>query len=818
MKKKKDFFQELRDRNVWREIKAYIFGGATIIPLVFVLLPIVGYSNDVGIIIFIIFFSLFPSVFLFAYHHGETKEAPWSKSEIIGIPANILITLFVILFFYKNNVIATETKTKLSQNLEASELVKKVYISLPDGTRVEVKRKRLRKKLYLSYFENNSKDTSLDWLEYGTPSAIDTDLSKDKYINNRLFNIWNIEEKDDSYKYGDKVSFSTYLQIAREKLFPYFIEGSFTKINDKFEITTLLWITKTGKVLKERKFEGNNFFKLIDEISISIKEDLGLSKEYIENAEDFPVSAYLTESFLAYEYYIKSIIYNLNIEGFKWFDQEPLQSQVNLLNKAIAIDNNFALAYSSGLWKYDRMTNRKDSVELYWQKVMQNIHKFQENTQYNLKYRYLKRQGNMEEGVKLLNNWARKYPDDKEPHKSLAGYYREKKEWKKSLYEYKKALSIDETDYNLYSSIAWMYSELEDFQNAIKWRKKSAKIYSDDTNKYTRIASLYKQIREIDSAIYYYKEALTLEPSDLRINRSLHSIEIARSGNWKLESDYLLDYAKNKYDSSDIASMDARYKYWSYGKMAKYQEITDSIYDSHEDDYSWWGIPEWDKLNEEEEDYSILLALGKKKKVNEQLKKAKQVISEISSGEKYGESAQNIIGFFESSTLATVYMHDLYTKEDKQQIEEHINYLIKKEEETQTGSFRITVGNNTDRIRLQAKVYTLNDEYDKAIALLEEHQHIGSNDSYIIQLARYYHKIENYKKAEENFNLVFKTDPYDPELNYYAALLYHDWGETEKAIEHLNISLEIWKNADKDHVLANKVKEAAQEWKEGILN
>ncbi len=25
---KKDFFQELRDRNVWREIKAYLFGGA----------------------------------------------------------------------------------------------------------------------------------------------------------------------------------------------------------------------------------------------------------------------------------------------------------------------------------------------------------------------------------------------------------------------------------------------------------------------------------------------------------------------------------------------------------------------------------------------------------------------------------------------------------------------------------------------------------------------------------------------------------------------------------------------------------------------
>jgi len=764
MKKKKDFFQELRDRNVWREIKAYLFGGATIIPLVFVLQPIVGYSNEVGIIIFIIFFSLFPSVFLFAYHHGESRETPWSKAEMIGIPANILITLFLVIFFYNNSVIATETKTELIENLETGELEE-----------IEVVKPEFRKKLYLSFFENNSKDTTLDWLEYGTPSAISTDLNQDKYINPRLFDKWNIEQKDDSYKYGDKVSFSTYRQIARERLFPYFMEGSFTKINDKFEITTILWITKTGKVLKERKFEGNNFFKLIDEISISIKEDLGLPTKHIENAEDLPVSAYLTESFLAYEYYIKSIIYNLNIERFKVFDQELRQHQVNLLNKAIAIDNNFALAYSACLWKYDMMTNRKDSVELYWQKVMQKIHKFHENRQYSLKYRYLQRQGKMAEGVKLLKNWAKKYPDDQEPHESLASYYREKKEWQKALDEYKKALSIDETDYGLYSSIAWVYSELEDFKNAIKWRKKSAKIYSDDSNKYTRIARLYKQIREIDSAIYYYKEALTIDPSDMWINRGLHSIEIARSGNWELESDYLLDYAKDKNDSLSIAYIEAN-KYWRYGKMEKYKEITDSIDDLDEDDFSW-GIPEWDKLNEEQEDYSLLLALGKKDKVNEQLKKAKQVISEIRSGEKYGETAQNLISFFTEWTGSTVYMHDLYTKEDKQQIEEHINYLIKKEEEIQTGGFRITFGNNKERIRLQAKVYTLNDEYDKAIALLEEHKHIGSHNNYIIQLARYYHKIENYKKAEENFNLIFITDPYDTELNYYAALLYHDWGK-----------------------------------------
>ena len=37
MKKKKDFFQELRDRNVWREVRAYLLSGAAAIPFLIAL-------------------------------------------------------------------------------------------------------------------------------------------------------------------------------------------------------------------------------------------------------------------------------------------------------------------------------------------------------------------------------------------------------------------------------------------------------------------------------------------------------------------------------------------------------------------------------------------------------------------------------------------------------------------------------------------------------------------------------------------------------------------------------------------------------------
>ena len=82
-KKKKDFFQELRDRNVWREVRAYLLSGVGGIPFLIglhTLYPNILPQNAVTIVC-IIFFTLFPSVFLFAYHHGESREAPWSKAE-----------------------------------------------------------------------------------------------------------------------------------------------------------------------------------------------------------------------------------------------------------------------------------------------------------------------------------------------------------------------------------------------------------------------------------------------------------------------------------------------------------------------------------------------------------------------------------------------------------------------------------------------------------------------------------------------------------------------------------------------------------------
>ena len=799
MKKKKGFFQELRERNVWREVRAYLFGGAAIIPLVLLLQPIVGFSQNVSNIIFIIFFSLFPSVFLFAYHHGESRDTPWSKAERIGIPANILITLFLVIFFYNNNAIATETKTELIENLETGEIEE-----------IEVVKKEYRKKIYLSFFENTSNDTTQNWLEYGIPYAINKDLRQDNYMTPNLFSKWSIKEKDDTYKYGDQISLATYREIAKEKNIPYFIIGSFKKVNDKFAISTNLWKTNTGKLIKERRFTDNNLFNLIDQISISIKEDLGLSTEYIENTEDLPISVYLTESLKAYKYFCTATDYNRN-KYFVIFDQNQLQQEINLLNQAINIDNNFALAYDECIHRYDRMGNRKDSVEIYWKKVMQKIHKFQEQIQYGINYRYFTKQGKTEQAVRVLTNWAKKYPNIQDPHEYLASYYNEIGEKQKAIDAYKEALNIDKTDYDIYRNIASNYEDMYDFENAVRWFKKSANIYSKQTSDIQSICWIFKSVREMDSAKYYYNELLSRDPDNFYAHSRLFDIKKALSGDLDLNPDYLLDYAQNEWDSSNVEYY-KRTKYWKTGQIKKHSHLEDSINNIYITGWIGLGIPEYDQFQKEHESFSKLAALGKKAKIDSQLIQKKEIISQILSSDKYGESVKGIIKTYQER-FASIYLLEIFQKESQKEIDSVINYLKEQENKVTKASVRITFGDdNSYRIRLQAKSHALEGDYENAIAILEENKQLNSGNGYLLQLAKYYHKLGDYKKAEENFNIIFSTNPYHSKYNYYAALLYYDWGKTEKAKEKLDISLEKLENADEDYVLANKVKETAQEW------
>ena len=56
-----------------------------------------------------------------------------------------------------------------------------------------------------------------------------------------------------------------------------------------------------------------------------------------------------------------------------------------------------------------------------------------------------------------------------------------------------------------------------------------------------------------------------------------------------------------------------------------------------------------------------------------------------------------------------------------------------------------------------------------------------------------------------------KIKPFNPLSHYYLALVYLDSGDKEKAIKHLKIAADIWKDADPIYKPAQAAKEKLAE-------
>ena len=68
--------------------------------------------------------------------------------------------------------------------------------------------------------------------------------------------------------------------------------------------------------------------------------------------------------------------------------------------------------------------------------------------------------------------------------------------------------------------------------------------------------------------------------------------------------------------------------------------------------------------------------------------------------------------------------------------------------------------------------------------------------------------IAGYTKAtEESLLSVLHNDPYNPKTYYELSILYSDWSKIEKAREHMEIPINIWKDANPEYIFAKKARE-----------
>jgi adenylate cyclase len=184
-------------------------------------------------------------------------------------------------------------------------------------------------------FQNMSGDAEQEYFTDGIVEEIITALSRMRW----LFVI----ARNSSFTYkGRSVDVK---QVGRELGVRYVLEGSVRKAGSRLRITGQLIDTATGTHLWADRFDGGieDVFELQDRITESV---IGAIAPKLEQAEIERAKRKPTESLDAYDYYLRGLA-----SLYRW-TKEGVSEALEQLNKAIALDPDFASAYGVAAWCY----------------------------------------------------------------------------------------------------------------------------------------------------------------------------------------------------------------------------------------------------------------------------------------------------------------------------------------------------------------------------------------------------------------------------------------------------------------------------------
>lgn len=712
-------------------------------------------------LVWFILLSLIPSIILISYFHGRKGISKWSRIELVGLPLNIIVAMLIVFFVFKGKDLGAITTTLTVQN--------------EDGKPVEklIVKKEFRKKIYLFNIQNLSGDEGLNYLQYGIPAMIQFDLSQDIFLNSETsMNIYS-KMVEAGYKDGVGLPITLMQHYADQRHMNYFLFGDLDKQKGEYILNIILYNTQYTRLVSEFSIRDKDPFGLVDQLTPAIKKAMGLPESHISETADLPVSEILTASEKALNYYSMSIKENaLN----NWTEN------VRLLDLAIQEDPSFALAYVSISLAYFN-TNNFEASQTALNKAMDLLYKLPERQKFIVKYVYYVLGQEPEKALAVVKMWVDLYPDDLLAHTTLAQRYAVRNMYQEAIHEYKEILRLDPEQYQILITLGDYYLQSGNFDSSLVYYQKYAEKYPQQTESYRNLGDYYQLIGDMEQARENYEKALLVADASEEVTVKIDLANILmNTGHFDpAYKEYMevLDISKTARDSARIYNALEKY-YLTKGQVHKSLES----YEQKLAKYKTFLPPK---------DIMVFRVFTIEPYINAgQADRALKILDEIKS--RLEPPLDNVVPFG--------YM-ELYAETGD----------VEKAKEAISGAEDLIKGFGEEVLMAniyftQAKINELLGEYQSAIDYYTRYLKTYATEydihSYI---ARCYRHLKEFKKAEEEIQTSLKFLPFDPTVNYEAALLYLEKGDREKGTEYLEKAVGIWKDADSDYQKASLARE-----------
>ncbi len=349
--------------------------------------------------------------------------------------------------------------------------------------------------LAVMYFKNNTGDEKLDHWRAAISDLLITDLSQSKYLkvlsSDQLFNILSDLGQTDAKSYTSRVL----KDIAERGGVKDVLVGSFAKAGDNFRIDVTLQEAGTGELLSSERVEGrgeDSIFSMVDELTRKIKADLKLSMKEIASDIDEDLKRITTSSPEAFKFYV---------EGRELHNQQKYRESIQMMEKAVAIDPNFAMAYRSMAMSFSNLFYNSEKKKCL-RKAFELSDRLSDRERYIIQADYYRESERFyDKAVAAYEKLLELYPDDSMGNTNLGILYISLEEWDKAIELYERRIESNPED-------IWAYLNIVDCYLAKGWPGKAKAAYEGYIRNYKDNYMIRIYLAVIDYVQGQYEAAL----------------------------------------------------------------------------------------------------------------------------------------------------------------------------------------------------------------------------------------------------------------------------------------------------------------------
>jgi len=691
---------------------------------------------------------------------SDIKGSYWTSQRRLTL-ATIVIGLIAVIWM---------VSSALSDQISGKETI---AITDEDGNLIEqeVAQADFIKKVIVFPFKNKGEESE-DWVQFGIPVLLGFDMNQDIFAQTQTAYPYVEEIKKAGIVDFSNIPLGIVRNIARDYRYQYYVAGEYQKTTSGYEVTANIYDSGNGNRIADITKKGTDLFSLSDELSKSIRLEIGVSEVHINSREDLPIQEILTSSEEAFKIFSEA----LHAASFEGNEGQAFQ----LLNRATDIDPNFAYAHlqlSVLYLRFNQFTRAREFVD----RTIELSYKLPKRDQFQAKSLYYFLNEEQEKRKRVLEVWSELYPEDIAPYYTLGLLYYTEGRSEEAIAAFKKALKIDDYRGNILVYLSRIYDSLGDFDEARKYIQQFADKYPENPQSFQLLGEHYMRQGDFDNARTAYEKASLINSNDISSSARIAYMDVRIGEFEKGFNSYqqLLADAQTVGDSVAVVPYIRDYYYFR-GQYRKGIDLNDDF------------IKLYSKVAP-----ALQVSIFRVTRLAEYLEigmmdEAMTIIKEEE--KKLADSFSDMPAFG--------YCNYYIYKEDIDSAEHYMEQI--KEYVSKYGS-----PSNVEYI-YEGEILRLKGEHEKAIEQFQKFSrtNIHVPENYVnATIARSQIALEKYQDAEKILKETLRSYPYDGEINVLMAKVLMVTDRSSEADQYLQVASRTLENADPEYKVLQELNE-----------